>query len=282
MHGLWRSLVLFPAATAILLYGLFAQHQVLSMPTYVELAKAEQRRLKKLNKALGKAKVLGRLGSIKWYLVGELLTWFVGLFATAVTPFLKVTSSAPLLLRSYATLLVMAFNVFNFVGGVAARWWLSWTPPKEITRVAAACSPQSRRAALAVSVVLRLGFCVFYVLYVRMWAAPLPHVVNNALTLRAHNCTRYSRSCGWDLGPVPSSIVVFTTFSVLSAGTGFYTVSLSAECQRLCGFSAAHLCPVVGALVWQSMQLGCVLGFAASALAAPLMEPLGCSFPRLS
>ena len=89
---------------------------------------------------------------------------------------------------------------------------------------------------------------------------------------------RYGRSCGFGLSPTASVVLVMATFVVASFSNGFFTVSLSAECQNICGFKAKHTCPVIGALVWQAMQLGCVLGFVASYVTAPLIEPHACAF----
>lgn len=164
--GLVGRYILFPCAALTTGMGLFAQRTVLSMPTYVELAAREAARLRTLNKEAGKAKVVGRLGRIKWYLLGELVTWFVGLYIGAVTPYLKSTSSGGFLVHTFATLQIMSFNVFNFAGSVAARKWVAWqrTAVAGISRVSQWLPGPVQRSGLAFVVASRLGFCVLYIL----------------------------------------------------------------------------------------------------------------------
>jgi len=136
------------------------------MPTYIELAAKEKRRLATLDKRVGKAKVRGRLGRIWWYVIGEATTWFVGLYMTAVVPFLRSTSTNTFLVHSFPTLLIMCFNVFNFLGSIVGQRYTHWNPVGWVAYVIGRLPRWFKRWWQYINVMGRLLYCVFFALYV--------------------------------------------------------------------------------------------------------------------
>eukprot|EP00009_Paramoeba_aestuarina_P000752 CAMPEP_0201510312 /NCGR_PEP_ID=MMETSP0161_2-20130828/3054_1 /ASSEMBLY_ACC=CAM_ASM_000251 /TAXON_ID=180227 /ORGANISM="Neoparamoeba aestuarina, Strain SoJaBio B1-5/56/2" /LENGTH=360 /DNA_ID=CAMNT_0047905465 /DNA_START=387 /DNA_END=1466 /DNA_ORIENTATION=- len=68
--------------------------------------------------------------------------------------------------------------------------------------------------------------------------------------------------------------LILTVYFLLSATNGLSLCCGSANSQKICGFSVADVCPVVGSLSAVSMQLGLVCGVALSLAWAALVAPL--------
>ena len=135
------------------------------MPTYVRLAAKEEVRLQNLDKSKTKRKIISRLGKIWLYIIGESITWFVGLFISSITPYLMIPGATGFLATSYSTLLLMAFNIFNFLGSLVGKWWASAKVGCPV-RTRAALPLRLRSTCRFLFVVGRLGFCFIYVVYV--------------------------------------------------------------------------------------------------------------------
>ena len=270
-----HRLILFPVAALVTAYGVVAQGKVLGMPTYVRLAAREEVRLRNLDKSKTKRKIISRVGKIWLYIIGESITWFVGLFISSITPYLMIPGATGFLATSYSTLLLMAFNIFNFLGSLVGKWWASAKVGCPV-RTRAALPLRLRSTCRFLFVVGRLGFCFIYVVYV-CGGGCVPWLVP-ALANVCGRGRRYAGQCGWGSTTTTGSLFVFGTFVVASLSNGFFTVTLSASCQTTCGFNGEFLCPIVGALVWQFMQLGCVIAYAVSVAITPLLEPQGCAW----
>lgn len=239
-----RLYVMFPVAFAGVSAAIWASRRVCAAPTFVARLAIEQARLRKLDKEQGQAKVKGRLNHIKWYALGEVLTWTIGLFLTAVTPYLQSCTSPPDSSWSamLPTVLLIVFNLGNFLGATSAKRLQAWRGPALVQRLSARCGFLGS-SMLALGCAARLLFAAFV--------------------------------CAWMFWrPLGHDAVAVGVYALAAVSNGFYTVVLSGEAQKLCGFQAQHLCPVVGTLIWISMQIGVLLGIAASAVAGDIYSHL--------